>query len=648
MSQYLSELCTLLIDDLYGELSSQVFSTLARVGRQPLSGLLRYSNLSARHFKHGLVVLIQQHLALHYTSDTDGLTYFEANWEHAYNLVRYGKIEEMVQDRYGEQAAGIISNLLLLGHTKVSDLTEAYGVANNKSNLETGTNRVNGDGLSRGTGVIDVDDFSNGDELRNGAGSSSATKKPENHFRSRGQLHTLLYKLLSVGWIVPVRASHFWPQADLHNEAAAFVISSSFENKIPKGPRKVKEYAQKLNKQKRKDRDDALELPHNSAVIGTKRPTMSTAFQPRKRIRLNGVNGTNGHSDLGDTQDDDVSLDGEIVVRVNHEKISVAIRTEQLTLLASRYLGQTTSLVYRTLLRLLEERIPRCFENFPVENEDGELIEDPPVIVTSQEVAKVIDTNIDLADGLQQDITTNGINGDAHDEFEDLDGAHLNGHASDNLGTRTRMVDQHLRLLCEDPRKFAHWMGSRGTSEWKVEFASLAETLIQNEIEKTVTARHDRMGARLIRVLHSKGKLDEKQVSTFSMTPPKTIRSILTSMQESGYVETQEVPKDASRQPSRTMYFWFYDQERCRQLLLTDTYKAMARILQRIKVERETVQAVIDKAERTDVIGHEDEYLSKTERDVLRQWSQTEEKLLLQLSRQDDLVTILKDFIGPL
>jgi DNA-directed RNA polymerase III subunit RPC3 len=185
-------------------------------------------------------------------------------------------------------------------------------------------------------------------------------------------------------------------------------------------------------------------------------------------------------------------------------------------------------------------------------------------------------------------------------------------------------------------------------SQWKVDFPRLARILIQTEIEDTVTARHERMGTRLIRILHNKGKLDEKQVSNFGMTPPKTIRSTLTGMQEAGFVEIQEVPKDTSRQPSRTMYLWFYDQQRCRQLLLTDTYKAMARILQRIKVERAKVQTVIDKAERTDVVGHEEQYLSKMERQALRDWSQTEEKLLIQLGRQDNLVATLRDFIGPL
>src|SRR4051812_37721297 len=96
--------------------AQRVFSTLVRHGRLPLPLLVQHSGLSARHLKHGLVVLIQQHLALHYTSEDDGITYYEADWRNAYNLVRAGKIITMVEDRFGESAGGIVSNLLLLGH----------------------------------------------------------------------------------------------------------------------------------------------------------------------------------------------------------------------------------------------------------------------------------------------------------------------------------------------------------------------------------------------------------------------------------------------------------------------------------------------------------------------------------------------------
>lgn len=70
----------------------------------------------------------------------------------------------------------------------------------------------------------------------------------------------------------------------------------------------------------------------------------------------------------------------------------------------------------------------------------------------------------------------------------------------------------------------------------------------------------------------------------------------------------------------------------------------MARLIQRANVEKEKIQPLLDKAERTDVVGNEDRYLSAKERQTLRIWRSTEEKLLTQLGRQDDLVAILRDY----
>ncbi|KAG9566535.1 hypothetical protein KCU97_g16644, partial [Aureobasidium melanogenum] len=139
--------------------------------------------------------------------------------------------------------------------------------------------------------------------------------------------------------------------------------------------------------------------------------------------------------------------------------------------------------------------------------------------------------------------------------------------------------------------------------------------------------------------------LDEKQVANFSLMRQKDIRSILTAMHEQGFVEAQEVPKDNTRQPSRTLFLWYFDPERCRQLLLQRTYKAQARLIQRMQHEKDVVSEVIQKAERLDVVGHEDEYLTAGDKQVLRTWREFEEKLLTQLARQDDLVALLRDFL---
>lgn len=341
-------------------------------------------------------------------------------------------------------------------------------------------------------------------------------------------------------------------------------------------------------------------------------------------------------------------------MRVNYDKCNVALRNQDLVKLAATYVGECTSKVYEAFLKALEEKIPRCQDELIKFQSNEEELDSQP-FVTSFDVMSNLNPDLNLTNGLcledGQHYSQNGI-----DTVNGGIGVEAAGPVTEQnpevskavlYSQRRAQIEQHMNILQKDPRQFAIWAGSKGGGEWKADFRSLSSYLIQHELEATITARFGSIATRIIRILHDKGKLDEKQAANIAMLRQKDIRSTLTAMQEAGVVETQEVPKDTTRQPSRTMYLWFFDQDRCRRLFLIDTYKAMARHFQRIKVERSRVQSVIDKAERTDVIGNEDEYLSTTERHALREWSQTEEKLLTQIGRQDDLVAVLRDYIPP-
>ena len=321
---------------------------------------------------------------------------------------------------------------------------------------------------------------------------------------------------------------------------------------------------------------------------------------------------------------------------------------------AARCLGTETANVYLKALRKIEQQIPRCHDEV-VEHPDGEDAENET------------DEGVDLDDERLQDTTAYEVGatyGDA-EMVEPIEDKHTkkvkselveddnmtNGVDDDYVASkkdkkafeqkRINNIESHLRLLSEDPHKFL----SRRDAKYSCDYQSVTRTLIQFELDSIILARFGATAKRVIRILYEKGKLDEKQLGTVGLIPQKALRAKLTAMQEAGYVDTQEVPRDNSRQPSRTVYLWFFDQDRVRKLVVNDLYKAMSRLVQRIKVERGKVHTVIDKAERTDVKGNEEKYLTKAELDALRTWRECEEKLLIQLSRQDDLVALLRDFL---
>lgn len=324
----------------------------------------------------------------------------------------------------------------------------------------------------------------------------------------------------------------------------------------------------------------------------------------------------------------------------------MALRTDRLVDLAARYVGETTSKVYKGLLQVLEEKQARCFDDLEsnIYDEDVDL-PDLKFSATSAEILSKLDPTLDLSRELAP-IEQNGTDGvfEVKDDEDEVFSASYS-EAAANTKRRIKQIERHVRILCDDPRRFASWAGNTGGGQWRVRFRHLCKYLVQQVIEDIVLVRWGGQATRFIRMLHARGKLDEKQVCNYAMMKIKDTRILLRMLQEAGFVDAQEVPRDNTRQPSRTIYLWFYDQNRVRRMLVNDAYKCMARLLQRKDVERASIQPVLDKAERTDVGGDEEKWLNKMEQRALQQWEDKENRLLLQLARQDDVVAILRDFL---
>lgn len=324
------------------------------------------------------------------------------------------------------------------------------------------------------------------------------------------------------------------------------------------------------------------------------------------------------------------------------------MRSQQFEKYATRYFGSTTGKVYGTLLLLLEKKLYRCREKPKVQEKEEDDEQDLPSTTTVDVLDELdrLHPYLDLSGAIaaNEDVEALLTNGHATIKTEpqnDDDGA---PSAMKQRNARLGVLEQHLRVLAEHPRGFLDRVGTRGKGEWSVHFNTLTETLQAAEIDNVITARLGTVFTRVARLLRQKGKLEQKSVEEGCLMRKKDAMSVLANMQELGFVETQEVPKDNSRQPSRSLYLWFFNQERVAKLLLFDSYKVMTRLVERIQVQKSFRQEVIAKAERLDVVGHEDEYLTTGDRAHLREWREEEEKLLTQLTRLDDMVALLRDF----
>lgn len=576
------------------------------------------------------------------------MTYYEIDWQNSYALIRFGKVTKLVQDRFGAKAANVMSNLLTLGHTRIADLKDAYFPAHSPSDDDSDDDGgiVNGTGLKRKrTNGAHVNGHAtqtngvnggqtNGIQKANGATHDADPEEPSrsDEIASVDELYDIIQTLIKRGWVRTVTDSQYLSPGDMHDMLQQEAIEQENAGITPTGTKDKDRVHRVTQALKRQMRDEWLTVPSLNKRQGEQSST--------KRVKVNGANGWSAPS-LSASEDN-------LVIRVNPEKIAVAMRSEQLVQLVEQRLGHTTAQIYQTMLRMLEANTPRCYEEWPEPPlPNGEPLPengiDPRFLVTARDVAKNLSRDLDICEGLDPNaivhITKRGHVRSLNILSQPVDPSKL---SSDE---RMWIVDKHMQLLSEDPLHFVTW---HSRAQWHVEFDEIAKQMIQTEVENTISARKGALGVKLIRALRKKGKLDERAACNAMMMSASDIRGIINDLTVQGFVQTQEIPKVERREAKHSLHLVWYDRQRAREKLLHDTYKGMVRILQRIAFEREKVQPLLSKAERSDVIGNEEKWLSKGELDALKKWKEVQEKLLLQLFRQDDLVATLRDFHGPL
>jgi DNA-directed RNA polymerase III subunit RPC3 len=206
---------------------------------------------------------------------------------------------------------------------------------------------------------------------------------------------------------------------------------------------------------------------------------------------------------------------------------------------------------------------------------------------------------------------------------------------------RIDQVRQHLLLLSESRQQFVRHCAR---DAWTVDFEPLMDKLREAELDIIIERTSGRHGLRLARILRDKGKLDEKTLSVIALMKKSDVQNKMLEMQIAGFVEIQEIPRDAKSTASRTIFLWFSDTERCLSQILDNTYKTMLRCLQTLVVHRRKEKEVLALTQRSDVKGREKETMQKTYYEKFSRFLEVERKLLGQVMRLDELVAVLRDY----
>lgn len=175
-------------------------------------------------------MLVQQNAVFHLTDPDTSVAYYDVSPDALYNLVRTGKILEMVCDRYGDLAKNLVQDVLVLGHITISDLIDVF---------KDGSKReANGFVVKE---EDDDDDFGfNGNGIHvngvNGNGVNGSKNDDDERSTTR-QAYLLLARLIAAGILEPVSPMMFQSPTDLKTAIEQGVLKASF----PTGIRGIKQ-----------------------------------------------------------------------------------------------------------------------------------------------------------------------------------------------------------------------------------------------------------------------------------------------------------------------------------------------------------------------------------------------------------------------
>lgn len=522
---------------------------------------------------------MQHRLVYHHTS-TDGSSTYQANSTASYSLLRTGRLIELAGSKLGKIAATAITEVTLLGFATITELEDRTLEILSTSCTESINGHVEED-LSR----------------------TSLERKVREDVRS----------LLRTGFLKHVRPVHFQAHFDARQDAEKTLKSQGVLPSL-KGRKGQIEIEVKI------DSELQRRTVVNTPEYGTtrKRTLDEVADQPvPKRQRLSDKKSAkpNGITGSAFVQD---RVDSNILVCANFRNLVSQIRDDLVIRKARKCLGSTPSRVIESALLLI-----------------------PSVEPWDESMSEYHFNLEDLHDNLTQQLNFPSINGN-YQNGDHPNGMHEDVAVNSEEGELSYgEIDRCLALLADSDFNFLH--GKMRSEQWTVKKKELDEYVQKQEILRMMGDRLGPPALRVVRMLIEKGKLDEKSLQEIGLLGAKDLRQTLAQLKQMGYVDLQEVPREAQRQPNRTIFLWFHDSERVRKVLLENLYKAMSRLMQRLKFEKAKLSSTLEKIERTDVQGREESAMSEAELRVLKRWYKKEKWLLGEVCRLDESVALLRD-----
>ncbi|KAK6462464.1 DNA-directed RNA polymerase III subunit RPC3 [Scheffersomyces coipomensis] len=563
-----SYLYTTIAKNHLGEVAAIVISCLISHGRLTSREIGHKTKLPIKVVKSALVSLVQLQCVYYWKDDNSSQSHYNFNENGILNFLHSGEIINHIKTIYGDDYAEIIQNVLVNGHIKISDYMK--NIEDEQTKLDT---------------------------------------------------ETIFLRLFTDKWLARLQLFDFHPFADIWNNI--------FQDILKKTPR-------------------------SATTSEIKRVT--EAKEKTKVAFTNLLEGGQTAKELYITTDGYKRLNPNLIVRFNLSRFKKHIRSEALANLAKSRVGVLSAKIYEIALGLVEQESPDIKhpflqisglindpdeEKFFINSIENKLVEDKKIVFTVRELQRSLPADLDLRNSIlthnflkpnlsKKRVATNESpespnkkikleNGD--DDDDDLI-AIFNAKNSETIEDDNSdfhsisLIQHHLKLLSNGSS--IQFLIETTPGTFTIPYTALIKSLQQYNFETLIKTTLGVNSFRVLRCLKSQKIGDEKSLANAVLLKEKTVRNEVYKLFKANLVEIQEVPRSADRAASKTFFLFRHKEIVSYNFLNNALIFSMAEILTNIQNFKEDHKILLEKCEREDVKGHEDELLLESELKTLK------------------------------
>ncbi|KAG5416897.1 RPC82 [Candida metapsilosis] len=552
-----------------GEVASKIISTLISHGRQTAKDLSHRTQLTLKSVKSALVSLIQLR-CVYFWQEKDKSTFYSLNETGLKILINSGDILNHITQEYGEAEAEAVQNVMELGHIKLEEYLKQY--QEDKS--------------------------------------------------QRLSKEKIFLKLFNDGWLTVLRIFEYHDMNDIWNQI--------FDDTMKKTPR-------------------------SATTSEIKRVAEITANSKTKLLQL-----TESQSgpELYISENGLKKVNPELVLTFNLARFQKHCRTKAFANIAKSRIGILSAKVFEAGLKSIESNTPDLshpfleidgllngpgdVEDFKNSQESG-LVAEKKIIFTAKDILRHLPKVLDFDNSVISD-TSSSIKREHNEEEEEEDGESSkrmkleNGHSKPTSSTfdsnddqKLTSIQQHLQLLASGTN--TKFIIEVSPGRYTVSFSHLAQIVKQFNYESLIKATMKDDAFRVLRCIKQLRLADEKSIAQGVLLKEKTVRNQVYELVKANIVEIQEVPRSADRAASKTFYLFRYKQQASYEQLVNSLIFDMGEIINIINTFEQENAILLEKCQRVDVQGHEEEYLIESELKTLHSLQNRKIKNIVRFNR---------------